>query len=139
MDRLAKKERIAKFLFAFRHVDRVIKKEDGTTARIPSSKTQEIVAKAIGSIRYLCKHTTDNILLLLFGIDWLIKLHKPWFTMIVHNYYPLDHTYLCCCKPTNSPRYLCTFLVATKMTTMTRMLLILMTRRVLLSNLSIHM
>jgi hypothetical protein len=49
MDRLTKKERIAKFLFAFRHVDRVIKKEDGTTARIPSSKTQEIVAKAIGT------------------------------------------------------------------------------------------
>lgn len=47
MDRLAKKERIAKFLFAFRHVDRVIKKEDGTTKRIPSSKTQEAVAKSI--------------------------------------------------------------------------------------------
>ena len=47
MDRLTKKERIAKFLFAFRHVDRVIKKEDGTTKRIPSSKTQEAVAKSI--------------------------------------------------------------------------------------------
>tara|TARA_R100000781_G_scaffold100625_1_gene64097 strand:+ start:96 stop:530 length:435 start_codon:yes stop_codon:yes gene_type:complete len=47
MDRLEKKERIAKFLFASRHVDKIIKQADGTNKRIPSKKTQDKVAKAI--------------------------------------------------------------------------------------------
>tara|TARA_R110000803_G_scaffold44899_3_gene94836 strand:+ start:4545 stop:4976 length:432 start_codon:yes stop_codon:yes gene_type:complete len=47
MDRLLEKERIAKFLFAFRHVDRVIKLPDGTKKRLPSNKTQTKVATSL--------------------------------------------------------------------------------------------